>query len=95
MNSDRRLILSLIASGRITAREAERLIAVANESRETAWILASCVAVTCLAGMHLHGFATDLVHFLNTQIPVLAGALHQALSPITDLTLLMQRGGSL
>ena len=95
MNSDHRAILSLIASGRITAVEGERLIAVSNESRETAWIVALCLAVACLAQIHLREFATGLMHFLNAQVPALAEALHQALSSITDLILQMQMGGLL
>ena len=36
MQTDRRTILALVASGRITPAEAERLLAHANEGRETA-----------------------------------------------------------
>ena len=39
MSSDRRAILALIAMGRITPAEAERLLSAWNECRETAWIL--------------------------------------------------------
>lgn len=85
MNSDRRTILSLIATGRITAAEAERLIAVSNEARETAWTIALCLAMACLAQIHLHELAAGLVHFLNAQLPALAEAMHQALAPMTDL----------
>ena len=50
MNTDRRAILSLVATGRITASEAERLLVAWNDSRETVWILAAepgvCVADT-------------------------------------------------
>jgi hypothetical protein len=38
MNTDRRVILALIAMGRITPAEAERLLAAWDESFETAWI---------------------------------------------------------
>ncbi|HEY2466358.1 MAG TPA: hypothetical protein VGI45_00785 [Terracidiphilus sp.] len=99
MDSDRRTILALIAMGRITPVQAERLLSAVNESRETAWILAICIAVGCVAQFHLHDLLPVLMHFLNVQIPVLAGAMHRALSsitkPITDLILLTRMGGLL
>ena len=83
MNSDRRIILALIAMGRITPVQAERLLAAVNESRETAWILAICLAVACMAQLHLHGLLPALMHFFHLQVPALAEAVHHALSPIT------------
>jgi hypothetical protein len=90
MNTDRRAILSLVATGRITAAEAERLLAAWNDSRETAWILAFGLAVACLAQLHVRELLPILMHFFNAQVPVLAEAVHRALSPITDVL-----GGSL
>jgi hypothetical protein len=85
MNSDRRAILALIAMGRITPGQAERLIAAWNEGRETAWILAACLAFAVLAQPHLHELVPSLIRFFNTQVPAVAQAIHHALSPITDL----------
>jgi hypothetical protein len=85
MNTDRRAILSLVASGRITASEAERLLAAWNDSRETAWILALSLAFALLAQIHLREVLPILMHLLNAQIPALAEALQHAFSPITDL----------
>ncbi|MGA8739577.1 MAG: hypothetical protein WB561_00160 [Terracidiphilus sp.] len=85
MNTDRRAILSLVATGRITAAEAERLLAVWNDSREMVWILALCLAFACLARLHLRELLPMLMHLFNTQVPTLAEAVHFALSPITDL----------
>ena len=85
MSSDRRAILALIAMGRITPGQAERLLAAWNESRETAWILAACVTFAALAQPHPHEFGTVLMHFFNAQLPALAEAMRHALSPITDL----------
>jgi hypothetical protein len=90
MNSDRRTILTLIAAGRITPAQAERLLAVVNESRETAWIVALCVASACLAQLHLHAILPGLAHFFNVQVPAMAEAMHHALGPITKFL-----GGSL
>ncbi len=63
MNTDRRVILSLVATGRITAAEAERLLAAWNDSRETAWILAFGLAFACLAQLHLRELLPILMHF--------------------------------
>ena len=48
MHRERQAILSLIAMGRITPREAERLLAAANAGREEMWIIGAC-AVAVLA----------------------------------------------
>jgi hypothetical protein len=85
MYTDRRVILNLIAMGRITPAEAERLLATWNESRETAWILAFCLAVFSLAQINVHLLQPALVHLFNTQLPALVEALRHALSPVTDL----------
>jgi|GEM_PF-2057956 hypothetical protein len=85
MNTDRRVILSLVAAGRITAAEAERLLVAWNDSRETAWILLLCLAFACLAQLHLHEILPNLMHFFNAQIPALAEAVQHALSPINEL----------
>jgi hypothetical protein len=44
MYRERQAILSLIALGRITPREAERLLAAWNAGREELWIIGACVA---------------------------------------------------
>jgi len=85
MNTDRRAILALIAMGRITPAEAERLLAAWNESRETAWILVLSLAVVFLAQLNVHQLLPALVHLFNAQVPALAEAVRHALSPITDL----------
>ena len=42
MYRERQAILSLIALGRITPREAERLLAAWNVGREERWIIGAC-----------------------------------------------------
>ena len=54
MNTDRRTILSLIALGRITPREAERLLMVADEEHEMRWIAASCFALAIATQVQLY-----------------------------------------
>ena len=85
MNTDRRAILSLIAMGRITPAEAERLLVAWNETRETAWILAFCLVCVCLAQLNLHEFLPGLMHSLNAQIPALVEAAKHAISPIAEI----------
>jgi len=84
MNTDRRAILSLVAMGRITAAEAERLLAAWNESRETAWIVGLCLEFACLAQLNLRELFPMLMHFCSAQLPALAEAAHHGLSPITE-----------
>lgn len=83
MNTDRRAILALIATGRITPAEAERLLAAWNESRETAWILGIGLAVICLAQLNVHSLVPMLVHFFNAEVPALVESVRKVLSPIT------------
>jgi hypothetical protein len=84
MQADRRAILALIAMGRITPREAEQLLAVWNESRETAWILLASFGFALLGQLQLHELVPMLTHFMNAQIPALAEAMQHALSPLTE-----------
>jgi len=95
MNCERRTILALIAMGRITPAQAERLLGTLNDSRETAWIFVICLVGACLAQLHLHELLPGLMHFLNTQAPALAEAVHHALSPIWDRMPLARMGGML
>jgi hypothetical protein len=44
MQWERKAILSLVALGRITPQEAERLLAVWNSGREELWVVGACVA---------------------------------------------------
>ena len=71
MNTDRRAILSLIAMGRITPEQAERLLTVWNEGRETGWILAACFGLALLAQFQLHEVLPLLRHFISVEVPAL------------------------
>jgi len=82
MKRERRAILWLIASGRITAADGERLLALWNQGREEMWVMAGCVAI-CMVQLIAHSRVADMV---PDNIP----ALHHVLSVVTFLM-----GGSL
>jgi len=46
---DRKRVFKLMLMGRITAAEAERLMAAWQASRESAWILAGCIGIAVMA----------------------------------------------
>lgn len=54
MSRDRRTILQLVALGRLSPGEAERLLLAWNEGRETAWLIAGCVALALIAALEAH-----------------------------------------
>jgi hypothetical protein len=63
MISERRAILSLVAMGRITAAEAERLMLIGRytwqDAGEWVWIAVACLAAFLLQAhphIHIHGF---------------------------------------
>jgi len=72
---ERRVILSLLGAGRITAAEAERLIAAWEDAREWAWIAIGCVAISLLQ-THPHLSLGGLGGFLHTIVDHGARALH-------------------
>ena len=71
MSSDRRAILALIAMGRITPEQAERLLAAWNESRETAWILVATFGLAALTQIRAQEILPMLKHFVSAQVPAL------------------------
>ena len=80
MRNERRAILALMAAGRISAVEAERLLRVWNERFEALWIAALCL-LACLAQLHLPALADA------------AGRLSHELAP--EGTRIWQTAGSL
>lgn len=67
MYTNRRAILFLVAQRRITAAEAERLIAACSSDREAWWLLAGCALCAGLVQLHA---------FLGLQPHVLSGMVH-------------------
>ena len=55
MRSDRRAILQLVAQGRITPGDAERLLLAWNDGREFRWIALGCLALAVMGEWTRHG----------------------------------------
>lgn len=81
MGQERRMILSLIAAGRITAGEAERLLAATAQGREWLWIAAACVAAGA-AQMISHGLLENIGHMVQTLAPAWNAALQHTTAEV-------------
>jgi hypothetical protein len=86
MNRDRVALLNLIAMGRITPREAERLLAVWNDPDETVLKLAVCLAVTWIALSHLHEFFAGIEQTVSVLVPGLWATAQRALASFAGLS---------
>jgi hypothetical protein len=85
MNSDRRTILWLIAMGRITPHEAERLLATGPDSDEAILRVAVGFAIAWLALPEVHGIIAGLAHAIHALAPGLFAAGHQTLAVFTRM----------
>jgi hypothetical protein len=72
MRKNRRIILGLVALGRITPAEGERLLAAANTGREGLWIVVALLALSLLTQLDP-----------RVALPTLAHAAHTFLSGLT------------
>jgi hypothetical protein len=79
MNTDRRVILSLIALDRITPREAERLLALAPDVEESLLRLALCLVFALLALPQIAALITQTAHVVLRMSPAMFSAVHHAL----------------
>jgi hypothetical protein len=64
MEMNRRRVFKLLAMGRITAAEAERLMAAWQASRENGWILLGCAGVAVMAFVNT-GAAPMVQHLVH------------------------------
>lgn len=85
MLNSRHAILQLIANGRITPSEAERLLIAWNEGREVLWALAVCLAVSVLAQLHSRELLPGLAHIAHSLLPGSSFALHRTLLLLNHL----------
>jgi hypothetical protein len=83
MRLERRMILSLIASGRISAREAERLLAAWSGGWEWFWIAVAC-AVLWGAQAFSHGLVPGIGHLVHALVPAWSSALLRAAAEIVN-----------
>jgi hypothetical protein len=73
MSNDRRAVFQLLALGRISPAQAERLLAILSIDREAVWAVAACALFA--ASAQLHAFAPALAHLLHSALPALDHAL--------------------
>lgn len=91
MTCNRRAILNLIAIGRITPAEAERLLATWNQGRDT---LVALIAGFVLASLpELRTLMPAAARAAGTLLPLAAAAAHQARNIITHLLITHLLGG--
>lgn len=77
MERGRQTILSLVAVGRITPHEAERLLAAWDAGREELWMLAACALIGVIE------WGPALIQFAHQLLPVRTAAVHHAVAAIT------------
>ena len=82
MNNHRRAVLQLVAMGRVTPVQAERLLMALNEGQQSLWALGGCIAVVFLTQLHLQQLLPGLLHAAQALLPFGPGSLHHAPSLI-------------
>ncbi len=83
MNTDRRILLSLIATGRITPREAERLLAFWLSEDDFILRAAVCLAVIWLLLPHLCMLCTGYTRVLASLLHGVFFSAHRVLACFT------------
>ena len=85
MQTDRRAILSLVALGRITPAEAERLLIAWNQGWESVLVYAACIAAVLLAELDPYRALPGIAHLAQALISARIISLHHALAVICRL----------
>lgn len=78
MRGDRGSIWNLLALGRITPREAERLLALTTDEDDVALRLAVCVAVAWIVAPHLGDVAQGLARVTEMIVPQVGHVVRSA-----------------
>jgi hypothetical protein len=76
MQNHRRTILHLVAIGRITPAQAERLLIAWNDGRESIWALSACIAIVLLVQLNPRQWIPSLVHSAHWLLPGIQASLH-------------------
>jgi hypothetical protein len=85
MPNDRRAILSLVALGRITPAEAERLLIAWNQGWESVLVCAACIAAVLLAQLDPNQVLPSLVHLAQGLLSGRIISHHHALAVVCRL----------
>lgn len=88
METDRRTILHLVAVGRVTPAEAERLLIAWNDGREVRLALAACIAFSILAQPHFR----ELLPWLANAAYAVLGVCPDFLQHVPSLINHISRG---
>jgi hypothetical protein len=82
MQSDHRVVLHLLAIGRLTPAEAERLLLAANDSREGIWMFAAVMVIACVAELSAGHLPAELNHAFTAILPASLAVIHQVSSNV-------------
>jgi hypothetical protein len=85
MNTDRRAILSLIAMGRITPREAERLLAILSDWDDAIVRVAVICAVAWMVVPHVHHVLMGMSQAFDVVGPRLLAAGHHVFTSVSNV----------
>ena len=83
MSVDKRWIWGLVASGRINAREAERLLVAASDEDEVILRVAVCGAIAWVVLPYLGDVLHGAVQTANAFLPRLLHGTHQLLAGVS------------
>jgi hypothetical protein len=85
MENDRRAVLNLVAAGRMTPAEAERLLMAWNEGRVGLWLIAACAVFAFVAQCDPQAWLTGLPHAAHSLLPASAEPAHRVARLLTHL----------
>jgi hypothetical protein len=85
MEMNRRAILHLVAVGRISATEAERLLIAWNSGTESLWALTVLIAIAWLVQLNLHAALPALLHIAHSLMSGGSVSLHPTLALVARL----------
>ena len=85
MNTDRRAILSLIAMGRITPREAERLLAMSSDWDDSIVRVAVVCAVAWMVVPNVHHMLMGMSQAFDVVGPRLLAAGHHVFTSVSSV----------